>query len=158
MDRALAFGIGLQLLQFGRGNSAHAAKAAEIGVEASVRVTRALALAISSTAHVRAGFPGTSAHDAFDILARAGRPMRIEGRAFLIITRTIDIIAPLRNVSIHVIESPEVGFFLTDGMSLFLRVVGTPGVLPQFVGRAEIVWSVGAGATGVLPFRFGRQS
>src|SRR5437870_3586413 len=113
----LAFGRALQFLQFFKRRSAHAAKTAIVGVKAGVGVAGSLTLAKRGAAHIGARLPGTAAHDAFHVLAGTGRPARIDGRAFFVVGRAVNVLAPFRHVAVQVEDAPAIRFLLSDNMS-----------------------------------------
>src|SRR4051812_19152807 len=153
-------GGGLSLLQFldffSRG-SADAPKTAVIGKETGVTVAGPLPLPDCRAAHLRAGFPGTAPHNAFHVLARIGRSHWIDRRTLLVIRRAINVLAPFRNISIEIEDAPPVWLLFSDRMCLFTGVVREPRELSQLVDLSKIVRTITAGATGILPFRFGRE-
>src|SRR5258708_6195586 len=83
--------------------------------------------------------------------------MWIGGRAYLVIGGTVDVFTPLRHIAIEITDPPTIGFLLPDRMGLLVRIIREPSVLTELIGLAEIVWVVGAGAAGILPFRFRGQ-
>ena len=75
-----------------------------------------------------------------------------------VVGRAVDVLAPLRDVAIHVEESPRVGLFLADRVRLLLAVVGVPPYCREVVGGAEVVGRPRAGAGGIFPLGLGRKA
>src|SRR5256884_314629 len=148
----------LQELKLLHRRSAHAPKTAVIGVKAGVGVAGSLTLAKRGAAHIAARLPGTAARNPFHVLAGAGWPMRIGRRTLLVVSRTVNVLAPFRHVSVQVEDAPAIRLFLADVMSLVKSIVGKPRVFPELVRSSEIVRAVPSGATGIFPFRFRRQA
>src|SRR5687767_9613518 len=71
------------------------------------------------------------------------------------------IVAPFVYVAVHVVQTPRVGFLLTDGMSV--QLLGVIGVLEEPSVVAERLLVAGeptgrrAGPTGIFPLGLGRQ-
>ena len=84
--------------------------------------------------------------------------MRIQQRTFLIVGRSVNVLAPLRHISVQVEDPPAVRLLFADRVSFFRAIVRKPGVLPELVRLPEIVWAIFAGPAGVFPFRFGGQA
>ncbi len=84
--------------------------------------------------------------------------MWILGGALRVVGRAVPVVAPLPDVTVHVVEAPAIGPLPADRLRLALRMRLEPGVLRQLaVGVAEAVFPGAAGAAGVLPLRLGRQ-
>ncbi len=69
---------------------------------------------------------------------------------------------PFASISVHVVESPGIGFFRGNGMigvSVIVGVVDKPGVFANLVWVvSEGIGGSGASAAGVFPFCFGGES
>src|SRR6202000_1063270 len=82
----------------------------------------------------------------------------------LVVIRIVLIDAPLSDVTVHVVEAPGIGLFLTDLVIAAIaigqdRIIDEPGVVLQlFRIVAEAVGGLGAGAAGVFPFGLGGQA
>src|SRR5437588_314324 len=77
---------------------------------------------------------------------------------WLIVGRSVNVLAPLRHISVQVEDPPAVRLLFADRVSFFRAIVRKPGVLPELVRLPEIVWAIFAGPAGVFPFRFGGQA
>src|ERR1051325_1471265 len=98
-----SFGQGrsfLEFRQFVGADLPNATKPAKVRVEASVRIAGALTLPQRRATKVRARLPRTAAHHALRVFARIRRAARVGFRALLVISRTVNILAPFRDVSI----------------------------------------------------------
>src|SRR5690348_12906218 len=138
--------------------SADGAEAAVVGGEAGVCVSRAFASAHRGAAGVGAGVPVAAAHHALHIRAGIGRTGWIGRGALAVISRTVNVLTPFRDIAVHVAQAPRIGALLPDRMRLLIGILAVPGELPKLVGRAKIERSVASRAGGVFPFRLGRQS
>src|SRR5262249_50020068 len=97
-----------ELGQFVGGDTPHTAEAAIVGRKTGIGIAGALPLAHGGAAHLRAGLPVSAAQHPFHILSRTGRPMWIGCRTCLIVLRVVDILAPHRDIAVHIAKSPAV--------------------------------------------------
>jgi hypothetical protein len=98
--------------------------------------------------------PRSAAQDVHLALGRAAGVHRDGG---LIVVLREDVVAPLGDVAVHVVEAPRVRLLRADRMGLLVGVVREPGVFPLAAGVAERVVRRRSRTAGVLPFRLGRQ-
>src|SRR5690242_10893038 len=104
MDRELPGSFG-QLFQFRGRRTPDAAEAAEICRKARVGVSGALPLAIRHAGGVGSTIPVPATHHALYIGAGALGTGGVGGGAVFVPGRTVDVLAPLRDVPVHVKET-----------------------------------------------------
>ncbi len=81
--------------------------------------------------------------------------------ALLTAVGCVPVLAPFKDVAVHVVQTPRAGQFLTDTVSVLLantpRILEVPGVLSQLRHIIPKAVNRGCSATaGVLPLGFGR--
>src|SRR4051812_42747936 len=98
----------LQMVNFlGRG-SPHAAETAVVREKTGVAITGALGLAERGAAHVGAGFPRTAAHHPLHVFGRIRRAGWISARTFFVVSRAVNILAPLGDISVEIKDPPAI--------------------------------------------------
>src|SRR2546425_8206300 len=66
---------------------------------------------------------------------------------------------PFGCVTMHIVQTPGVGFFLSDWVRPAIGIVEVPAICSQFLRIiAERIGCLGSGPTGVFPLRFSGQS
>ena len=79
--------------------------------------------------------------------------------------RAVYIFAPLANVAVHVIKSPNVGFSLADRVRPVVTGLGVPVIVPRILGQFAMVGVVAekeagraSSPAGIFPFCLSRQA
>src|SRR5262249_408084 len=91
---------------------------------------------------------------------RAGdRAARVLRRTFRVVGFAIPVMAPLPDIAVHLAQSPTVEQLLTHRPGFASRMRLEPGIARQLgLGVAETIFAGAAGATGIFPFRLGRET
>ena len=113
-------------------------------------------MARSGSAVLGEKIPATPAGNAFAFNRGAGGVG--PGRTCVVV-KPVPIRAPLKDVAMHVVQTPGIWFLLADSVRPLLAIVECPGILPKegfVVAKAE--YCLGSGPTGVFPFRFRREA
>src|SRR5262249_51408007 len=95
------------------------------------------------------------------------RPCRVLLRAILVIVRVVEVLAPLADAAVHVVQAPGVRLVRAhlarppQVLALVRAAVGEVAVEVRLLageGLAEVERRLGASAAAILPFRLGRQA
>src|SRR6185295_16475776 len=96
--------MGDQRLELPGGPPPHAAEPAVIRRKAGIAVARRLPLARGGPAGVRRGMPASTPDHPLHVLAGIGRTPWIKRGRLLVAGRTVNVLAPFRDISKHVME------------------------------------------------------
>src|SRR6266542_638255 len=101
-----SLGFAFHGLEFCPGRSPYAAEAAVVGSVAGIAVSGLFSLARGGATGFRTGFPTAAPDDAFHIRAGIRRPPWIDCWTFVVIGRAVNVLTPLGDVAVHIVESP----------------------------------------------------
>src|SRR5689334_18545523 len=135
---------------------AHATEAVDIVSETNIRVARVFVVSIATAAIVRTEPPRATTQN---LCLSRRRASRIFLRRLFVIINFVEVVAPLPDVSGDVVKTPGIRFLLADRFGFSAGIFFRPGVLADLCGsRTPEIFRRGSGSTGILPFRFGRQT
>src|SRR5207245_2527361 len=100
-----------------------------VRAETRVGINRKLFMAVGGAAFVGGAVPGAAAQNSHFPRRRA---LRIVAGTLRIITFSVEIVAPLPHIAVHVVEAPAVGQLLSHRPRHSPRVPLEPGVARQF--------------------------
>jgi hypothetical protein len=112
----------------GAGGVSHAAEAVNVVAETDIDIARILVVAVARAAVLVTEFPRAAPNDS----GLAGRrPAGVLLGRLLVVVHLVEIVAPLPDVTDHVVQSPWIGGLLAYGPRMPARVLIEPGVVGQ---------------------------
>src|SRR6185436_15582154 len=102
-----------------------------IGRKAGIAITGSFSLPHRNATLIGARFPTAAADYSLNIFAGVRRTGRIGSWTFFVVGWTVNILTPLRYVSVQIINPKSIWLFLAARVSLLFRVFSNPAILPK---------------------------